>query len=779
MKSYIFKSLLILITNIFIIQLIVAQEHSDANLIGHVVSEGEHIPFVNIYLEGTNFGATTDVTGHYMMVDLPEGNFTVVAKMLGYKTKKEKVTLKAGETVEVKFDLEEEVIKMDEVVITGTKTFKRQTESPVIVNVLDTKTIQSVSANTVSEGLNFQPGLRMETDCQTCNYSQLRMNGLGGAYSQILVNSKAVFSPLTGLYGLEQMPSEMVERIEVVRGGGSALYGSSAIGGTVNIITRMPQRNSYQVSSNNSILGKSAMDYIVNGTLTSLSQKRNSGFSLYTSHREREAYDHNNDGFSEMPRLTNNSFGLNSFFNLSENQKIEANFSSLHEYRYGGQLIDGPAYLALQSEERTHYILMGGIDYKITSKNNRTTTTFYLAGQYTKRQHYTGIAPDGGPELTDYNNNPPYGNSKNYSFQFGTQVNYLIYNFWGGNNVLTIGAEYSFDDVFDQIQAYNYMIDQNAITTGVFLQSDWSINSSFTFLSGIRADKHNFIDNLILNPRLSILYKPAQNTQFRMSWSTGFRAPQAFDADMHIAFAGGGIQTISLANNLKEEKSQSWSASVNWDKPTEKHIFGFMLEGFYTKLYDSFVLEEIGTDSDGNSIMEKRNGGNSNVLGATLELRTNYNRKIQLEAGLTLQNSQYDHPVQWSEELPGEKKYLRTPDSYGYYTLTFTPKGGFTTSLSGVYTGTMLVPHYGLAGDPGTPESDYLLESPSFLETNLKLAYTFSLNRLDSSFELFGGIQNIFNQYQNDFDTGKNRDSGFIYGPSRPRTFYFGIKLFN
>lgn len=248
-------------------------DHSDAVIIGHVVSRGEHIPFVNIYLEGTRYGTATDVTGHYMMVDLPTGEFTLVAKMVGYKMGEKQVVLKAGETIEIKFDLEEDVIHMDEVVITGTKTFKRQTESAVIVNVLDGKTIDKVAAQTISESLSFQPGLRMETDCQTCNYTQLRMNGLGGAYSQILINSRAVFSSLTGLYGLEQLPTEMVERIEVVRGGASALYGSSAIGGTVNIITKLPQRNSYEVTSNNAIIGGDAFDYNVKGTLTALDRK--------------------------------------------------------------------------------------------------------------------------------------------------------------------------------------------------------------------------------------------------------------------------------------------------------------------------------------------------------------------------------------------------------------------------------------------------------------------------------------------------------------------------
>ncbi len=771
-------SLIILFT--FVGSSIKAQEnHSDAVIIGHVVSKGEHIPFVNIYLEETNYGTATDVTGHYMLIDLPIGEYTLVAKIVGYKLGKKQVVLKAGETIEVKFDLEEDVIHMDEVVITGTKTFKRQTESAVIVNVLDGKTIDNIAAQTISESLSFQPGLRMETDCQTCNYTQLRMNGLGGAYSQILINSRAVFSPLTGLYGLEQLPTALVERIEVVRGGASALYGSSAIGGTVNIITKLPQRNSYEVTSNNTIIGSDALDYNVNATLMALSQKRNAGMAMYAFHRNRDAYDANGDNFSELPEISNNSFGINSFFQLDEDQKIEANFSATNEYRYGGEQIDGPAYLAKQSEERTHDIIMGGIDYSYNRSMN-TSFVVYTAGQYTKRKHYTGIVPDGGDKLQDFNNAPPYGHSKNYTYQFGTQLNYAVNNFVGaGTNIFTFGVEFVSDDVYDQIEAYDYLIDQTTNNFGAFVQSDWSITQKTTLLAGIRADKHNFVDDLILNPRVSLLLKPNLNTQLRLSWSTGFRAPQAFDADMHIAFAGGGIQTVKLAEELEAERSQSVSASLNWDKPSEKHIYGFTLEGFYTQLKDAFILEETGTDESGNSLMEKRNGGNSYVYGATFEARANLNRKLQIEAGFTLQKSQYEEEVIWSEELTGSKDYLRTPDAYGYYTLSWTPTQRFSTSLSGVYTGTMLVPHYGLAGDAGTINEDLLFESPAFMETNFKMGYTVELKRIDSSIEFFGGVSNLFDEYQDDFDSGKNRDSGYIYGPAKPRSVFFGVKLFN
>ncbi len=199
-------------------------QKSDSNIFGDVKAEGEHMPFVNIYLKGTSYGTMTDHSGHFMLINLPEGQYTLVASLMGFKPVEKSVVITKGKTIEVNFVLEEQVMSLDDIVITGTKTFKRKTESPVIVNVMEGKKLELLQAGTLSEGLAFQPGLRMETDCQTCNYTQLRMNGLGGAYSQILINSRPVFSPLTGLYGLEQIPANMIERIEVVRGGISPLW---------------------------------------------------------------------------------------------------------------------------------------------------------------------------------------------------------------------------------------------------------------------------------------------------------------------------------------------------------------------------------------------------------------------------------------------------------------------------------------------------------------------------------------------------------------------------
>ena len=340
-------------------------------------------------------------------------------------------------------------------------------------------------------------------------------------------------------------------------------------------------------------------------------------------------------------------------------------------------------------------------------------------------------------------------------------------------NVLTFGGEYVYDDVLDQIESYQYKVDQTTGNLGAFFQSDWELTPSLNILSGVRADKHNLVDHIIVSPRVSLLYKLKTSTQFRLTWGTGFRAPQAFDTDLHIAFAGGGVSRVSLADDLKEERSQSLSASVNYDLSKEKYVVGFTFEGFYTYLKDAFYLQPLGTDIHGQRF-EKRNGDGATVQGVTVELRGNYDRKVQLETGLTIQSSMFDNPIENATNLPAKQEFLRTPNVYGYGTLSYTPNKRFSTTLNLVYTGSMELVHF--AGAPEIRETKYVT-SPTFTELGIKVGYTIPLNKLDSGLELFGGVKNMFNAYQNDFDTGKNRDSNYIYGPGMPRTVFMGLRI--
>jgi len=748
------------------------QANDNGVIKGIVRSGSETIPGASIYVKNTKIGTSTDRNGVYSF-KVEAGNFVLVVSAIGYKSKEVSVKIKKHEVRTLNFELEEDVFGLDQVVVTGTKTFKRRTDSPVIVGIIDSNMLTNVQACNLSEGLKFQPGLRVETDCQTCNYTQLRMNGLSGGYSQILINGRPVFSPLTGLYGLEQIPANMIERIEVVRGGGSALYGSSAIGGTVNVITKIPKESGFNLEYTYQNIDKGTSDNIFNGNGTILTHNGNAGASFFVSKRERDYYDNNGDNFSELPKLKNNSFGVNLFFLPTENQKIELSLSSMNEYRYGGEMVDKEPYLTLQSEERVHNVFVGGLDYQVNFNNDNSSFISYFSGQKTDRDHYTGIFPDNDEDIQKHIENPPYGTSEVTTVQGGIQLNHRIENFVKGVNVITTGAEYVEDEVYDEIDAYDYLIDQKTTNLGVFFQSDWEITPSINLLTGVRAEKHNLLSKFIFNPRASFLYKMKENTQFRLTWGTGFRAPQAFDADLHIAFAGGGVSRISLSPDLKQERSSSLSGSINYDKSSEKFIAGFTLEGFYTYLKDAFYQHPLGEDDLG-ELFEKRNGDGAVVKGVTIELRANYNKIIQVETGLTIQSSSYNTAVSYSDVLAPKRKFLRTPDVYGFATLSFTPNKKFNTSVNLVYTGSMDLVH--LAGAPEQLIDTYL-KSPTFAELSFKTGYTFNLNKLDSSFELFGGVKNVFNDYQSDFDSGKNRDSNYIYGPGAPRTVFVGIKL--
>ena len=723
---------------------------------GHVTSSEGPLAYVNIGLKGYNIGTFTDEQGKFKLIDIPLGEHVIQFSSVGFKSQEKQVNIQKEDEVTIEVVLNKSFEQLEEVVISGSRTEQKRSEAAVVVGVIDKKSLDMVQANTLADGLNFQAGLRMETDCQTCGYSQLRMNGLGGAYSMILVDSRPIFSSLMGLYGLEMIPTNLIERIEVVRGGGSALYGSSAIAGTVNVITKEPKKDYLNMNTSGGIIDNQSFESSLNASISNVFEK--AGMTLQISRNDREAYDANSDGFSELPKLEGLNFGLNSYYKIGKYSTFGFNINGINEYRRGGNKIEEPAHKSDQAEERTHNILLGGLNFKTSMPKINSSTSIYIAGQNTKRKHYTGI------DQAD-----AYGNTLGQTFMGGFQYDYL-----SNSHTLTAGAEYVFDYVNDEIRLYNYLIDQKTNQLGVFVQDDWKISSKFSALLGVRMDKHNMVDKLVLNPRIGLLFKPFDFTQVRASYSSGFRAPQAFDTDLHIAFAGGGVSLIRLDDDLKEETSDSYSFSINYDRPSETYIYGFTIDAFHTLLHDAFVLEDNGLDDQPNMIMLKRNGGGSTVQGLTLEGRINYNNYIELDLGLTVQKSKYDEPVQWSSELEGTTEYLRTPNDYGYYTLDISPIDRFSMSLSGVYTGSMLVPHFG--GAPDVP-NDQVIKSRTFFDQGIKISYEFPVTSIKQGLQFFGGIKNLFNAYQRDFDIGRYRDSNFVYGPGRPTTFFFGFRL--
>lgn len=751
-------------------------KNTDANVYGHVkdAKTGEHLPYVVIQIKGTTIGTTTDKTGHFFLKNLPEGSFVIEAKYMGYTTQSQSITIKQDTSKELNFTLSPSDFSLDEVVVSANRNETKRRLAPNLVSVIGGKLFDITQSTCLAQGLNFQPGVRTEDDCQNCGFTQVRINGLDGHYSQILVDSRPVFSSLNGVYGLEQIPANMIDRVEVVRGGGSALFGASAIGGTINIITKEPTRNS--ASFGHTFMsqgGANSFDNVTTGNVSLVTDDNKAGVYAYGQTRTRQGYDHDGDGYTELPELDNQTFGLNSYLRLSPYSKLSLQYHGIHEFRRGGNKLDQVAHMANIAEQVEHNIQGGGLTYDFYSPDEKNRLSAYFSFQTTARKSYYGGTGEGTEEDIEAAEKA-YGTTHNFTYVAGTQYMHSFGKLLFMPSDLTLGAEYNFDGLKDVILGYDRHFKQDVRIGSFFFQNEWK-NKQWSFLLGGRLDKHNLMDHIIFSPRANLRFNPTENINLRLTYAGGFRAPQAFDEDLHVGVVGGERLVTVLADNLKEERSNSFSLSADL-----YHKFGsvqtnLLIEGFYTDLNNVFALRQLDQpDTQGNTVQERYNAYGAKVFGLNLEGKAMFTKWFTLQAGLTLQKSLYDEAIAWNDEVPEQKykKMMRTPNTYGYFTASFTPVKRFTASVTGNYTGSMLVGHSAGSG----VDNPVAVNTPKFMEVNMKLAYDFSVyNSL--TLQLNAGIQNITNAYQNDFDKGWNRDSGYIYGPSLPRSYYVGVKV--
>jgi len=737
---------------------------TDANISGHTVDKNtkDHIGFITIALKGTTIGTATDATGHFFLKNLPIGDFTIIASAVGFKTIEQKIRLLKGKTIEINFEMVEDAIMLDNVVVSANRNETKRREASNIVNVLSNKLFESTNSVCLAQGLNFQPGLRVENNCQNCGFQQVRINGLEGPYSQILIDSRPIFSALAGVYGLEQIPTNMIDRVEVVRGGGSALFGSNAIAGTINIITKEPLNNSLSISNSTTFIdgSKSDINTSINAALVSDDYK--SGVSIYGSTRQREAWDANGDGFSEIGIINARNVGFRSYFKTSIQSKLTIEYHNLGEFRRGGNKLDLPAHSADITEQTDHNINSGGLKWEYFTPDFKHRLNIYSSAQKTDRKSYYG---------TGQNPNA-YGKTDDLALVTGAQYAYAMSKLLFMPADFTVGAEYSYNKLIDTQLAYNREIDQMVNIKSIFAQNEWK-NKKLSLLIGLRYDHHNLIDDPIFSPRVNVRYNPAEWVNLRASYASGFRAPQAFDEDLHITAVGGEVQLITLDPDLRPENSKSYSLSTDFYKNLGKVQTNLLIEAFYTDINDVFYLDEVDTDADGNTILMRKNGSGAVVKGINLEAKIVPSVKYNLQGGFTVQKSQYKVAQTWSKStnLTPTRQMFRSPDTYGYMTFSYLPTKALTISLNGTYSGSMLMQHYAV-----NAIDDKEVWTPEFVDLNCKVSYDFYLNS-STKLQLNGGVQNLFNSYQKDFDKGETRDAGYIYGPSLPRSFYVGLKF--
>ena len=368
-----------------------------------------------------------------------------------------------------------------------------------------------------------------------------------------------------------------------------------------------------------------------------------------------------------------------------------------------------------------------------------------------------------------------------YSYNFSPELN------------LSLGTEYKYDKLNDEYVGQNRSIDQTVRTYGNYLQVEWNPIEKLTLLGGSRYDYVDIKGYYLFNgvnkdsnkqiskfvPRLTAMYNLSETMKLRGSFAQGYRAPQAFDEELHTEVLDGNPIFVELDRNLTSETSNSFTASLNYTKREGNTQANLILEGFYTRINDRFIDQDL-TDIGNIKHKLKTNAKDQlAIIGANLEANFAFGNQWVWQSGVTYQQSQFtEEQTLWENKNPSDPKkvssdrVMRSPDLYGYTTLSYSPISALKLSYNGVFTGKMYVPHV-IDADSG---ERIIVKSPNFYEQNIRVAYTFSLKD-NYKLELFTGVKNLFNQYQKDFDLGKSRDSNYIYGPQRPRTYFMGLTL--
>lgn len=686
------------------------------------------------------------------------------------------------------------------IVVTGTRTKKMYRTSPVKTDVVGRDKMEAKSANTVFDALNAESGVISNNGCQNCGASSVDINGLGGNYTQILINGYPTVSSLAGVYFLQQFPTELIDRIEIVKGGGSALYGSGAIGGVVNIITRKPKANEAKVTYKHEFLeDEDSMGYTVSGFGSLVAKNGRAGIAIYGSKQDRDEWDANGDNYYDLGRLKNGSFGLNGFFNIYKGIDLDYNFYYGHENRRGGNKLDSEPFdtdiCEMAESDRvgadfkfTHEIFKG-LDYSVYYAFSMTKrNTYYGPGGFdgdlsdwtaaaaADRELYGVTYPDTREGLDAYNRCLSlnlYGNSESWYHVAGLNTNWTFYEGTNHKHILSLGYEFTGDDLEDKNEGLDREIDEFYTNHGFFVQYNFD-HKYIDIVGGLRVDKHSEMDNAIVSPRINAIGKFNENLRLRAGASWGFKAPQTFDEDFHIEISladnSAKNQVILNADDIEEEKSMTINGDFSGDYKIGNFDIDFSVGGFYTEIRDMMMVSEspdpAQSTSSKNVYIRDNVNGKSQVAGANVEFGFSYGKMFSLTNGITwIMLSQLPRSEFYDNKK--SREMLKVPEITGYTMLSFFYQN-FLANINLQYLGKMFVAH----------ETDTLdiVETDTFVVLNTKLQYRWDIDN-KRYMEFFVGIDNITNAYQDDLDKGADRDAGYVYGPIKPRTYYLGASL--
>ncbi len=655
------------------------------------------------------------------------------------------------------------------IVVTGTRTKKFMKTAPVKTDLIDRERIESKGAGTLFDALNAETGLLADNQCQNCGANTVSINGLEGNYTQMLFNGYPTLSSLAGVYFLQQFPVELIDRVEVVRGGASALYGSGAIGGIINVITRKPVSNQASLGYRQEFVkGDEAFAHTFSGFASAVARNGNAGIAVFGSKMERDDWDANGDGYSDLSRTESKTFGASGFFNLMKGMELSYNFYSLYEDRKGGNHLDMEPFDSNIREQAKTNRESG--DFRLEHEvSDLFSYTVFGAFARSKRHTYYGPADDPSDPLNLPDNVTLYGNTKNPYFVTGANATITPIK----NHTISLGYEYTSDKIDDENPGMGREVREHYRNHGAYAQYDWDMKV-LNLIAGVRADRHSEMDDFVLSPRASAIVRFSDHLRLLGSVASGFKAPQVFDEDFHIEVAlasGSGHQQVIInSDDIAAEKSVSYSCDLSADAHFGDFLVDLGVGGFYTTIKDKMEVDYTAPSSTVGNIdyfLRDNVDGTSKVIGGNLEASLSYKNLLRFSSGGTW-IAKAVVPAGQVFDNDSTKDMLRVPEMTAFAMLQAFP-GDLTATFSTQYIGSQKLEH-----DVGTP-LNRLEKTDTFLVLNAQLQYRWKIDEYRYA-DLFVGIDNISDSYQDDLDVGDTRDAGYIYGPIKPRTYYLGMR---
>jgi outer membrane receptor for ferrienterochelin and colicins len=558
-------------------------------------------------------------------------------------------------------------------------------------------------------------------------------------------------SSVAQVYGIEQIPTGMVDRVEIVKGGGSSIYGPGSVGGVINIIPHEPKHTS------GSILGRAGwMDGKPNQTFGAnaewASDSGNSSVNLFGQYDKMTAVDFDDDGFTEVGKKDFSAVGMRFSQNvMNQKGKLSFDFNYTDEDRRGGDLLDLPPHEANIAEAIQSKRTAGGVSWHHTP-NTKFDYRLGLSFANLNRDTYYGAGQD--PNA--------YGESKSPLWIIDSQFNHFF-----SSHVLSWGSQISLEGLEDVQPAYERFYDEDYSNIGFFIQDDWFFLPNWELVYGGRVDKHSEINDAIFSPRAALMWSAAPTLKFRGSVATGFLAPQIFDEDLHITQVGGEGHIHRNSDDLKEESSLTFSGGMEW-RPNWGSGTGLIeFNLFHTGITDLFLMIEDDDPDTPEVEFTRINLGDAKVYGAEFNFGYALSNEWQLELGYVEQRSRF------GEEEPdfGSMDFFRTPNRYGLATLIYKNPALFDGFFGVRFTGEMKVPHYA-----GYIPEDRLEMSPSHATIDASISKAFPFGS-DSQVVFTVGGKNLTNYYQDDLDQGPDRDAGYLWGPRFPRMMYVSTSI--